>query len=71
MLIEDAITFAAQAHADQLDKLGEPYIYHPLRVMLLVKQAGGSEVEIAAAALHDVVEDTDTTSRRALAAFQP
>ena len=71
MLIEDAITFAAQAHADQLDKLGEPYIYHPLRVMLLVKQAGGSEVEIAAAALHDVVEDTDTTIEELSQLFSP
>jgi (p)ppGpp synthase/HD superfamily hydrolase len=60
-MIEDAITFAAQAHQGQLDRLGEPYIFHPLRVMLLVKEAGGTEVEIAAAALHDVVEDTDTT----------
>jgi (p)ppGpp synthase/HD superfamily hydrolase len=60
-MIEDAISFAAQAHQGQLDRLGEPYIFHPLRVMLHVKNAGGSEVEIAAAALHDVVEDTDTT----------
>jgi hypothetical protein len=70
-MIEDAITFAAQAHAGQLDKLGEPYIFHPLRVMLLVKQAGGSEVEIAAAALHDVVEDTDTTVEELSELFSP
>ena len=71
MIIEDAITFAAQAHQDQLDKLGEPYIFHPLRVMLLVKEAGGTEVEIAAAALHDVVEDTDTTVEELSALFNP
>jgi hypothetical protein len=59
-LIEDAIAFAAQAHQGQLDRQGEPYIFHPLRVMLCVKQAGGTEEELVAAALHDVVEDTDT-----------
>ena len=70
-MIEDAISFAAQAHQDQLDRLGEPYIFHPLRVMLHVKNAGGSEVEIAAAALHDVVEDTDTTVEEIEALFGP
>jgi (p)ppGpp synthase/HD superfamily hydrolase len=60
-MIEDAISFAAQAHQGQTDRLGEPYIFHPLRVMLGVKADGGSEAEIAAAALHDVVEDTDTS----------
>ncbi len=55
----------------QLDKLGEPYIFHPLRVMLLVKSGGGTEVEIAAAALHDVVEDTDTTVEELAELFSP
>jgi (p)ppGpp synthase/HD superfamily hydrolase len=70
-MIEDAITFAAQAHQGQLDRLGEPYIFHPLRVMLNVKHAGGSEIEIAAAALHDVVEDTDTTVEELAELFGP
>ena len=70
-MIEDAITFAAQAHLGQLDRLGEPYIFHPLRVMLHVKNAGGTEVEIAAAALHDVVEDTDTTVEELAQLFSP
>jgi (p)ppGpp synthase/HD superfamily hydrolase len=70
-LIEDAITFAAQAHQGQLDRLGEPYIFHPLRVMLHVKNAGGSEVETAAAALHDVVEDTVTTVEELAELFGP
>ena len=60
-MIEDAISFAAQAHQGQTDQAGELHIFHPLRVMLSVKDAGGSETEIAAAALHDVVEYTDTT----------
>ena len=70
-MIEDAISFAAQAHLGQLDRLGEPYIFHPLRVMLLVKDAGGTDVEIAAAALHDVVEDTDTTVEELAQLFSP
>lgn len=52
-LLEIAIEFAVQKHAGQVDKAGEPYILHPLRVMLDVH---GEERRIAAV-LHDVVED--------------
>lgn len=55
--IEDAIALALQAHRGQLDRAGQPYILHPLRVMMLVS---GSEARIVAV-LHDVVEDTPTT----------
>jgi guanosine-3',5'-bis(diphosphate) 3'-pyrophosphohydrolase len=55
--IERAIEIAARAHAGQVDKAGQPYILHPLRVMLAVK----GEHERMAAVLHDVVEDTTTT----------
>ena len=41
MLINKAIETAAKAHDGQYDKGGEPYIYHPLRVMLY---ANGDEV---------------------------
>ncbi len=37
-----------------------PYIVHPLRVACLVAQYGGSEQAVAAALLHDVIEDTNT-----------
>ena len=70
-MIEDAIAFAAQAHAGEVDRAGEPYIFHPLRVMLLVKEAGGSSTELAAAALHDVVESTDTTVEELADLFSP
>ena len=56
-LIEKAIAFAAQAHAGQTDKVGEPYIFHPLRVMLTVT----SETAKTVAVLHDVLEDTKYT----------
>lgn len=51
--LNDAIKFAADAHAGQVDKAGEPYILHPLRVMLAVR----SSDERIAAVLHDTVED--------------
>jgi (p)ppGpp synthase/HD superfamily hydrolase len=55
--LERAIELAARAHAGQVDKAGQPYILHPLRLMLAVR----SPHERMAAVLHDVVEDTPTT----------
>lgn len=55
--LERAIEIAAAAHAGQVDKADQPYILHPLRVMLRV----GSPHERMAAVLHDVVEDTGVT----------
>lgn len=54
-----AIVCAAEAHASQYDKSGVLYIYHPLRVMLAVRQFG---IEFACCGvLHDAVEDTSVT----------
>lgn len=55
--LERAIELAAAAHAGQVDKAGQPYILHPLRVMLRVT----GEYERMAAVLHDAVEDTPLT----------
>lgn len=55
--LERAIEIAAAAHAGQLDKAGQPYILHPLRVMLRLEGLH----ERMAAVLHDVVEDTTVT----------
>jgi hypothetical protein len=52
-----AVAIAATAHSGQLDKAGEPYILHPIRVM----QRVSSPEERMAAILHDVVEDTPWT----------
>ena len=52
--LEDAIALSATAHAGQLDKIGEPYILHPLRVMLGLNDP----MALMAAVLHDVVEGT-------------
>jgi (p)ppGpp synthase/HD superfamily hydrolase len=52
--LERALQIAAEAHQGQLDKAGEPYLLHPLRVMLRVT----GEPERIVALLHDVVEDS-------------
>jgi (p)ppGpp synthase/HD superfamily hydrolase len=55
--LERAIAIAVEAHKDQKDRYGAPYIGHVLRVAL----AGRTEAEKIVGALHDVVEDTDWT----------
>lgn len=55
--LETAIRIAVSAHAGQLDKSGEPYITHPLRLMNAVDDADAKIVAV----LHDVVEDTATS----------
>lgn len=57
-LINKALKFATDAHAGQVRKYtGEPYINHPIEVMNIVKTVEHSECMLAAALLHDVVED--------------
>ena len=63
-LIEQAIMFATRAHANQTDKVGEPYILHPIRVMLSLT----SETAKTVAVLHDVLEDTSETPADFIAA---
>jgi len=55
--LETAITIAVQSHQGQLDKSGQPYILHPLRVMFRCE----GDLARTVAVLHDVVEDTPTT----------
>ena len=49
---------ADQAHQGQRRKSGEPYILHPVAVASVVADMGLDDVSIAAALLHDAVEDT-------------
>lgn len=58
--LERAIAIAAEAHAGTLDKAYQPYILHPLRVMLAQRDATARIVAV----LHDVVEDTAWTLER-------
>jgi (p)ppGpp synthase/HD superfamily hydrolase len=62
-LINSALVFAARAHQHQRRKSTDiPYIVHPVGVMLTLIQCGESDPELLAAALlHDTVEDTGVT----------
>ncbi len=55
--LEDAIEIAVAAHRGQTDKAGQPYVLHPLRLMVQMRD----EPAQIAAVLHDVVEDSDWT----------
>ncbi len=61
-MIERAYAMASDAHAEQVRRSGEPYITHPLGVAMILAELGLDEVTIAAALLHDAVEDTTVTS---------
>ena len=61
-IIKESLIIAYNAHDGQLRKSGEPYIYHPLGVAKIVGHDIGLDCDsIAAAILHDVVEDTKVT----------
>ena len=56
-MLNKAIAIAAKAHECQIDKGGNPYILHPLRMMM---NCEGEDAKICAV-LHDVIEDTSIT----------
>jgi GTP diphosphokinase / guanosine-3',5'-bis(diphosphate) 3'-diphosphatase len=61
-LIRKAFDVAVEAHKDQRRKSGEAYIFHPIAVAKIVaSEIGLGSTSIAAALLHDVVEDTPLT----------
>jgi guanosine-3',5'-bis(diphosphate) 3'-pyrophosphohydrolase len=60
-LIERAYAAADKAHSGQLRKSGEPYITHPVAVAQILADLGIGPKTLAAALLHDTVEDTDYT----------
>jgi len=59
--IEAAFEVAREAHAHQVRRSGEPYISHPVAVATIVADLGLDDETIAAAILHDAVEDTHVT----------
>lgn len=60
-MLSAAILLATNAHADQFDRGGTPYILHPLKVMYYLKT---SDEELqCVAVLHDILEDTKTTKQ--------
>ena len=60
-LIMKAYNLAEEKHKDQKRGSGEPYIIHPLNVAYILADTGLDDSTIAAALLHDIVEDTDVT----------
>ena len=60
-MVEAARMIAEAAHEGQMDMAGAPYIEHPAFVAARVRDLDGDSVAIAAAWLHDVVEDTPFT----------
>ena len=57
-MVEDAHSFAVEAHKDQWRKSGEPYVIHPIEVAIILAEIRADLESITAALLHDVVEDT-------------
>jgi guanosine-3',5'-bis(diphosphate) 3'-pyrophosphohydrolase len=57
-LVQKAYEFAREAHQDQLRASGEAFISHPLNVARILAESGFEPNTVAAALLHDVVEDT-------------
>lgn len=60
-LVEKAYFIAKKAHEGQFRFSGEPYIIHPISVAIILYNLGMDGESMAAALLHDVVEDTDMT----------
>lgn len=56
-MLENALLFAEQVHAEQKRESGEPYIIHPVAVAEIVMNMGMDTESVAAALLHDTVED--------------
>ncbi|WP_269756155.1 RelA/SpoT family protein [Agromyces humatus] len=68
-LIERAYTVAERAHEGQKRKSGEPYITHPVAVAQILADLGIGSKTVAAALLHDTVEDTAYTLDQVRADF--
>lgn len=69
-LLDKAIVFAVKAHANtERRSKGFPYIVHPLEALSIVATMTSDQEMLAAAVLHDTVEDTDTTIEQIEEAF--
>ncbi len=68
-LLDRAYALAESAHVGQVRRSGEPYITHPLAVAAILLDLGLDTDCLAAAILHDVVEDTDVSLERVNSEF--
>ena len=62
VMLAKAYDYAKNAHANQKRASGEPYFIHPCAVADILMDLGLDAATIAAALLHDVIEDTDATA---------
>jgi RelA/SpoT family (p)ppGpp synthetase len=60
-LLNRAYVYAMRAHGEQTRASGDPYISHPLEVAAILTELKLDDATIAAALLHDTIEDTDAT----------
>ena len=67
--IHRAYLFGARAHQGQQRRSGEPYIHHPLAVAKILAEIRMDYKSIAAAILHDVIEDTPTAKDQLVSEF--
>ncbi|WP_395150700.1 RelA/SpoT family protein [uncultured Allofournierella sp.] len=68
-VLDRAYKLAEQAHKDQRRRSGEPYICHPIHVAMLLVELGMDTESLAAALMHDVVEDTSISLEQIQAQF--
>ena len=68
-LLERAFTFACEAHEGHKRRSGEDFIVHPVGVARILAELRSDNPTVAAALLHDVVEDTDATIDQVRAEF--
>jgi GTP diphosphokinase / guanosine-3',5'-bis(diphosphate) 3'-diphosphatase len=68
-LLERAFVFASEKHEGQQRRSGEDFILHPLGVARILAELGRDDATLAAALVHDVVEDTEVTIEEVRAEF--
>jgi len=68
-VVEKAFVTAEKAHSGQVRKSGDPYITHPIAVAQILAELGIGTSGLAAALLHDTVEDTDYSLQQLKADF--
>jgi (p)ppGpp synthase/HD superfamily hydrolase len=68
-LVQRALVFAARKHTNPRKGTDIPYITHPVHVALILARHGFDDQVLAAAILHDVLEDTETTPKELRNAF--
>jgi len=70
-VVEQAYVVAEKAHRGQLRKSGDPYITHPVAVATILAELGMTPSTLAAALLHDTVEDTEYSLEQLRREFGP